>query len=62
MFFGVVNSSAYYPIDKNVFELPYEEVIRYSKKFNFYNKTMHKLLQLFQENNTTEEFYIGLLH
>lgn len=60
-FFGVVNSEFYYSITDNIFELTYDEVINYSKKYNFYNITMYRLIQLFQQTKITEEFYSGLL-
>lgn len=60
-FFGVINSELYYSINDNIFELTYEEVIEYSKKFNVYNSKMHKLIQLFKKTNVTTEFYISLL-
>jgi len=60
-FFGVINSEIYFSIADNIFELTYEEVIRYSKEFNIYDKTMSKLTQLFKQDNATEEFYKSLL-
>lgn len=60
-FFGVINSEFYYSITDNIFELTYEEVIYYSKKCKFYDMTMYKLIQLFQQTKVTEEFYGDLL-
>lgn len=61
-FFGVINTEIYYSITDNIFELTYNDVIQYSKKYNIYNKTMYKLAQLFKQTNATEEFYRGLLN
>lgn len=61
-FFGVINSELYYSITDNIFELTYEEVIEYSKKFNVYDRTMYKLIQLVRKINTTTEFYRSLLN
>lgn len=61
-FFGVINSELYYSITDNIFELTYEEVIEYSKKFNVYDSTIYKLIQLFTKTNVTTEFYRSLLN
>ena len=38
-FFGVMNDDFYYNITDNIFELSYEEVIKYAKDNNFYDST-----------------------
>jgi hypothetical protein len=50
-FFGVINSELYYAITDNIFELTYEEVIDYSRRFNVYETTMHKLVMLFKQKS-----------
>ncbi|MBU3144626.1 hypothetical protein [Clostridium sp. CF012] len=60
-FFGVINSEIYFAIADNIFELTYEEVIKYSKEFNIYDKTMYKMRLLFKQNNNTKEFYRSLI-
>lgn len=60
-FFGVINLEIYYSIADNIFELTYEEVIEYPKRFNIYDKTMYKLTHLFKQTNATKEFYRNLL-
>ncbi|MDK0546056.1 hypothetical protein [Clostridium perfringens] len=60
-FFGVLNDDFYYNIVDNIFELTYEEVIKYSKDNGFYNKTYEKLMLLIENENPTEEFYRSLI-
>ncbi|MCE5220604.1 MAG: hypothetical protein LLF98_04860 [Clostridium sp.] len=60
-FFGVMNEDFYYNITDNIFELTYEDVIRYAKENNLYDKTMCKLEMLFNQKNIAETFYRGLL-
>ncbi len=60
-FFGVLNDDFYYNIVDNIFELTYEEVIKYAKDNGFYNKTYEKLMLLVDNENPTEEFYRSLI-
>ncbi|MGM8288696.1 hypothetical protein [Clostridium perfringens] len=59
-FFGVLNDDFYYNIVDNIFELTYEEVIKYAKDNGFYNNTYEKLMLLVENENPTEEFYRSL--
>ncbi len=61
-FFGVINPELYYSITDNIFELTYEEVINYARKFNVYDTTMRKLLVLFKQKNVTPKLYRSLLN
>ena len=38
-FFGVMNDDFYYSIADNIFELSYDEVIKYAKDNNLYDST-----------------------
>ena len=60
-FFGVLNDDFYYNIADNIFELTYEEVIKYAKDNGFYDKTYEKLKLLISNENPTVEFYRSLL-
>ncbi|WP_346966482.1 hypothetical protein [Clostridium perfringens] len=60
-FFGVLNDDFYYNIVDNIFELTYEEVIKYAKDNVFYNNTYEKLMLLVENENPTEEFYRSLI-
>ena len=60
-FFGVLNDDFYYNIVDNIFELTYEEVVKYAKDIGFYNKTYKKLMLLVENENPTEEFYRSLI-
>ncbi|EGT0695579.1 hypothetical protein FMT86_13520 [Clostridium perfringens] len=60
-FFGVLNDDFYYNIVDNIFELTYEEVIKYAKDNEFYNNTYEKLILLVENENPTEEFYKSLI-
>ncbi len=60
-FFGVLNDDFYYNIVDNIFELTYEEAIKYAKDNGFYNKTYEKLMLLVENENPTEEFYRSLI-
>ncbi|MCX0354878.1 hypothetical protein LI064_10180 [Clostridium perfringens] len=60
-FFGVLNDDFYYNIVDNIFELTYEEAIKYAKDNGFYNKTYKKLMLLIENENPTEEFYRSLI-
>lgn len=57
-FFGVINDDFYYSVTDNIFELGYEEVIRYAKDNGFYDRTMDKLIN---EDKTTIELYKSLI-
>ena len=60
-FFGVMNDDFYYNITDNIFELSYEEVIKYAKDNNFYDSTYEKLNLLINNDKPTIEFYKSLL-
>ena len=60
-FFGVLNDDFYYNIVDNIFELTYEEAIKYAKDNGFYNNTYEKLMLLVEKENPTEEFYRSLI-
>ena len=46
-FFWVINSEFYYSIADNIFELSFNEIIKYAKDYKFYNQT-YKKLKLFK--------------
>ncbi|WP_032119844.1 hypothetical protein [Clostridium saudiense] len=56
-FFIVINDDFYYSITENIFELTYDEVIKYAKDNKFYDITVNKLSLLENENSPTVEFY-----
>ena len=60
-FFGVINDDFYYSITDNIFELSYEEVIKYAKDNNFYDSTYEKLNLLINNDKPTIEFYKSLV-
>lgn len=60
-FFGVMNDDFYYSITDNIFELTYEEAIKYAKENNFYESTINKLTLLEKEINPMKEFYRSLI-
>lgn len=60
-FFGVMNDDFYYNITDNIFELGYEEVIKYAKDNDFYDITMNKLNKLINEDKSTVELYKSLI-
>lgn len=60
-FFGVMNDDFYYKIADNIFEITYEEVIKYAKEKGFYDITMQKLNLLVNDDNQTVEFYRSLI-
>ena len=60
-FFGIMNDDFYYGITDNIFELSYEEVIRYAKDNDFYDRTMDKLNKLINEDKPTVELYKSLI-
>lgn len=45
-FLGVMNDDFYYSVTDNIFELTYEEAIKYTKENNFYETTINKLTLL----------------
>ena len=55
-----MNDDFYYSITDNIFELSYEEVIKYAKDNNFYDSTYEKL-NLLINNKPTIEFYKSLV-
>ncbi len=60
-FFGVINEDFYYGITDNIFELSYEEVVKFADENGFYNETLEKLDRLVNEKNVTEEFFRSLI-
>ena len=50
-FFGVLNEDFYYTIADNMFELEYDELIKYAKNNGFYENTYKKLKLLINTNN-----------
>lgn len=60
-FFGVMNEDFYYHITDNIFELTYEDVIRYAKENNLYDKTMSKLNSLVNAEIIDTKLYKSLL-
>ena len=60
-FFCVMNDDFYYSITDNIFELSYEEVIKYAKDNNFYDSTYEKLNLLINNDKPTIEFYKSLI-
>lgn len=60
-FFGVMNEDFYYNITDNIFEIEYEETIRYAKENNLYDKTMSKLNTLMNSENIDNTLYRSLL-
>ena len=55
-FFGVLNEDFYYNLVDNIFELKFDEVIRYAKDNEFYCETKNKL-NLLLSKDLTDEFY-----
>lgn len=60
-FFGVMNEDFYYNIEDNIFELTYEEVIKYARENNLYDKTMSKLNILINAETIDTKLYRSLL-
>lgn len=60
-FFAVMNDDFYYSITDDIFELSYEEVIKYAKDNNFYDSTYEKLNLLINNEKPTIEFYKSLI-
>ena len=61
-FFGVINDDFYYSITDNIFELTYDEVIKYAKENNIYESTMNKLQVLINDKNDDDELYRSILN
>nr|WP_307993406.1 hypothetical protein [uncultured Clostridium sp.] len=61
-FFGVINDDFYYSITDNIFELTYDEVIKYAKENNIYESTMNKLQVLINAKNVDDELYRSILN
>lgn len=61
-FFGVMNDDFYYNITDNIFELSYDEVIKYAKENNIYDKTYEKLNKLIKADEVSEELYRSLVN
>ena len=51
-FFGMINDDFYYSVTDNIFELDYEEAIRYAKDNGFYDRTADKLNKLISKEST----------
>ena len=45
-FFSIINEDFYYGITDNIFELTYDEVVKYAKENNLYDNTIEKLNSL----------------
>lgn len=60
-FFSVRNNNFYYSITDNIFELSYDEVIKYVKDNNLYDSTYKKLNILINNDKPTKEFYKSLI-
>lgn len=60
-FLSVLNDDFYYSITDNIFELTYDEVIKYAKDNDFYNNTIDKLNLLVNNDSPTVEFYKSLI-
>lgn len=60
-FFGVMNEDFYYNITGNIFELEYEDIIKYAKDNNLYDKTMNKLNTLINAETVDTKLYRSLL-
>lgn len=60
-FFGVMNDDFYYKITDNIFEITYEEAVKYAKEKGFYDITMQKLNLLVNDDNPTVELYRSLI-
>ncbi|MDU7069649.1 MAG: hypothetical protein E6343_17000 [Clostridium perfringens] len=62
-FFGVLNEDFYCNLVDNIFELEYDEVIKYAKNNGFYEKTYKKLNLLINTDNFNDiSFYRNLLN
>lgn len=61
-FFGVINDDFYYSITDNIFELTYDEVIKYAKESNIYESTMNKLQVLINAKSADDELYRSILN
>ena len=61
-FFGVINDDFYYSIVDNIFELTYDEVIKYAKENNIYESTMNKLQILINAKSADDELYRSILN
>lgn len=61
-FFGVINDDFYYSIADNIFELKYDEVIKYAKENNIYESIMNKLQMLINAKSADDELYRSILN
>lgn len=61
-FFGIINDDFYYNIAENIFELTYDEVIKYAKENNIYESTMNKLQILIDAKSADDELYRSILN
>lgn len=61
-FFGVINDDFYYSIADNIFEITYDEVIKYAKENNIYESTMNKLQVLINAKSADDELYRSILN
>jgi hypothetical protein len=60
-FFGVMNEDFYCNIADNIFELTYDDVIKYSKENNLYKETIYKINVLINAENINTELFRKLL-
>lgn len=60
-FFAVINDDFYYSKVDNIFELSYDQVIKYAKQNGFYDSTVDKLNLLLQESSPNDSFYRNLI-
>ena len=60
-FFGVINDDLYYSVADNIFELTYDEVIKYARENNIYESTMNKLQVLINAKIIDDELYRSIL-
>ena len=61
-FFGVINDDFYYSIADNIFQITYDEVIKYAKENNIYESTMNKLQVLINAKSADDELYRSILN
>lgn len=59
--FVVINKEFYDEIIEDITELDYDEVIKYAKVNNFYDKTLEKLDLLYNSEDITYELYRVLI-
>lgn len=57
----IINYDFYYSRADNIFELTYDEVIKYAKENNIYESTMNKLQILINAKSADDELYRSIL-